>query len=842
VDAEILFTNIMDLKILEEPLAGLEEDRIEFIRQFWAGFHSGELTREKEEFLKNWKLLPMLYKRFRKKLFAGGKAYQGMQYREIAERITDGVMEDGWEGRTIVAGFNALNSCEKRIFAWLKIQGAEFYWDYDARYVDDALSEAGRFLRENLRQFPQNAELEDFRGLDSEKGIRIFELPTDVLQAKTVHRILEARETEFRGDCTDTAVILCDEELLLPVLMSLPGDTEEINVTMGYPMKNTPVFGFTEALLRLHHHARTLADGGTSFYHKDVLAILLHPYFRKRAGDSARELTSMILTSNLIMVEASLFKGELELRIFRPVDGASQLLDYLREIFMHILEGFAGMEKQMQKALDREFIFSLLTHLNKLESLLKERSSLTTAMLERLLLKSLSGLRIPFEGEPLSGLQVMGILESRLLDFRHVILLSMNEETMPASHSAPSNIPYSLRLAFQMPAREDMDAIYAYYFYRLMQRAEKVDLLYNSGSEGVKSGEMSRYLYQMIFERGSEVIRPGLEVHTREVPPVQVEHTREITKELEVYLLDRDGGKYLSPSAINTYIDCSLKFYLRYLAGVGEAYKVEEEIGAAGLGTVAHDTLQLLYSEIAERNQQQITREELTALTQSDRAEIALRQVFIKHHFRGRKGGKLEGRNIIMFQVMLRYLMKIIHTDLNLAPFTLVSVENKYERELKIETNSGSLMIRLGGKIDRVDRVREMLRVIDYKTGGAKLEFPSLDSLFDIAQRSRNSAAMQILLYSWLVGASHPGDQILPGLYVMKALFEERFDPALVMKSGEQAGRVDVFSKLEKSFLEQLKGVLQRMYDPDIPFTQRENDQKCSYCDFAELCSRNSIE
>jgi CRISPR/Cas system-associated exonuclease Cas4 (RecB family) len=195
-----------------------------------------------------------------------------------------------------------------------------------------------------------------------------------------------------------------------------------------------------------------------------------------------------------------------------------------------------------------------------------------------------------------------------------------------------------------------------------------------------------------------------------------------------------------------------------------------------------------------------------------------------------------------MFQVMLRYLMKIIHTDLNLAPFTLVSVENKYERELKIETNSGSLMIRLGGKIDRVDRVREMLRVIDYKTGGAKLEFPSLDSLFDIAQRSRNSAAMQILLYSWLVGASHPGDQILPGLYVMKALFEERFDPALVMKSGEQAGRVDVFSKLEKSFLEQLKGVLQRMYDPDIPFTQRENDQKCSYCDFAELCSRNSIE
>lgn len=842
VDAESLFTNIMDLKVLEEPLAGLEEDQIEFIRQFWTGFHSGEMTYEKEEFLRNWRLLPQIYERFRKELFAKGQGYQGMLYREIAERIADGEMKDGWEGRTIVVGFNALNRCEKRIFSWLKIQGAEFYWDYDVSYVDDPRSEAGRFLRENLRQFPQTRELEESRGLANEKVIRIFELPTDVLQAKTVHRILEETDSEIPGDCTDTAVVLCDEELLLPVLMSLPGKTEEINVTMGYPMKATPVFGFTDALLRLHQHVRRGAEGGVSFYHKDVMAILLHPYFRKIAGSSASELSSTILKSNLIMVDRGLFKGELEVKIFQVYEDASGMLEYLRGIFLHILEGLADMEEQMQKALDREFIFRLLTHLNKLEKLLLGRPSISKGILESLLRKSISDLRIPFEGEPLSGLQIMGILETRLLDFKHVILLSMNEESMPASHNSLSSIPYSLRLAFQMPAREDMDAIYAYYFYRLMQRAEKVDLLYNSGSEGVKSGEMSRYLYQIIFERGTPVIRPGLEVITREIPPVQVDHSPEISKKLQVYLKDQEDGRYLSPTAINTYIDCSLKFYLRYLAGIGEADEIEEEIGAAGFGTVVHDTLQVLYSEIAERHESIITHDELHALKHSNRAEKVLHEVFVKHHFRGRRKGRLEGRNIIMFQVMLRYLEKIIQTDLKLAPFSLVSVENTYERTMQIHAPDGSRMIRLGGKIDRVDRVGETLRVIDYKTGGASQEFSSLESLFDRDQRKRNAAAMQTLFYAWLVSESYPGEKILPGLYVMKALFEEDFNPALILKTGGPGSRVEEFQFLEEKYLEQVNRVLLSLYDPDIPFTQRENDQKCNYCDFSELCSRNSIE
>jgi CRISPR/Cas system-associated exonuclease Cas4 (RecB family) len=289
-------------------------------------------------------------------------------------------------------------------------------------------------------------------------------------------------------------------------------------------------------------------------------------------------------------------------------------------------------------------------------------------------------------------------------------------------------------------------------------------------------------------------------------------------------------------------VDCSLKFYLKYLAGIGESEEVEEEIGAAGFGTVVHDTLHILYSRIAEQNQQQITLQELSELVPSGEAERVLLETFINHHFRGRKTGKLEGRNIIMFQVMLRYLKKIIQTDLPLTPFELISAEKTYERELEIKLAGRQERIRLGGKIDRVDKVDELIRVIDYKTGGAKLDFSSLESLFDSEHRNRNSAALQILLYAWLVEAEHPGEKILPGLYVMKALFGEDFNPSLLTSGPDSKRRIETFSEVEEEYMEHLQTTLQRLFDPAIPFTQRVNDQRCSYCDFAELCSRNSIE
>lgn len=841
VDPLLLFRNIADLKEIEEPFAGIEDAQLVFIRQFWEGFYAGKNSPEKEHFIEMWSLLPDLYGRLRENLSRRGEGYQGMLYREIAGRIERNEMENPG-GRVIVAGFNALNGCEKKIFTWLKKQGAEFFWDYDQSYIKDSGHEAGRFMRDNLLNFPPAFDLESFSSLDAPKDIRIFELPSDLLQAKTVHRILEEAELPGEVDCTDTAIVLCDEELLMPVLMSVPQNTGEINITMGYPMKTTPVSGFTEALLRLQHNSRRAKDGSVSFYYKDVQSILLHPYMEKAGAEPGQSLLDQIATGNLIQVDQGLFHSNFEKMIFRLVENTDDLIRYLREIYLHVLGLFASGEEKLLPELHREFVLRVLMHLNRLEALLSDRPGVPLPVFERLFRKVMALMRIPFEGEPLSGLQLMGILETRLLDFRHVILLSMNEEVMPASQFRHSYVPYALRLAFGMPSREDMDGIYAYYFNRLLQRADRVDLLFNSTSEGVRTGEMSRYLHQLIYKRGLEIRQPGVEVLAREKVPVCVKHTPEIDKKLKKYTSEAEGQKFLSPSAINAFIDCSLKFYLRYIAGIGEREEVEEEIGAAGFGTVVHESIRKLYEEISNKESGIIDREGLEGLRTSASIEKVLTRTFMEHHYKGRRNAKPEGRNIIILKVMLRYLKKIIETDLKIAPFQLVSVEQTYLRDMELSVNNKTLLIQIGGMVDRVDRVKDVLRVIDYKTGSAKREFSSIDALFNASLSYRNPAALQTFLYSWLVQKVHPEEQIAPGLYVMNSLYEEDFDPRLVMGAYSRKEVVESFENYEEGYLQRLEGTLSTMFDPEQDFVQTDNEAICRHCDFSRICSRQGIE
>ena len=841
VDPQMLFRNIADLKELEDPFAGLEPSQLSFIRQFWEGFYAGNDTPEKRHFLEMWRILPVLYNKIRAELQSRGEGYQGMLYRELVEKIELKEMAVP-EGEIIVAGFNALNGCEKKIFQWLKKHGAAFFWDFDHSYTDDPSSEAGRFMRENLLSFPPAADLEAFSSMNLPKDIRIFELPSDLLQAKTVHRILEERELSDDAASTETTVVLCDEELLMPLLMSVPQSAAELNITMGYPMKSTPVYGFTEALLRLQHNSRLARDGKVSFYYKDVQSILLHPYMEKSDAKPGQSLLEKIARRNLIQVDQELFRTSFEKMIFTQLTEAGDLVVYLRSIFLHVLEIFASDEDKLLPELHREFVLRILMHLNRLETLLAGHPGIPMAVFERLFRKVLSLTRIPFEGEPLSGLQVMGILETRMLDFKHVILMSMNEEVMPASQFRHSYIPYALRLAFGMPSREDMDGIYAYYFNRLLQRADRVDLLFNGTSEGVRTGEMSRYLHQLIYKRGLEIIRPGVEVMARERMPVVIKHSPDIDQKLSNYTTEKDSKKFLSPSAINAYIDCSLKFYLRYLARIGERDEVEEEIGPAGFGTVVHETIRELYEEISDKGKAVIDRESLIALKASKRLEDVLTRIFMEHHYKGRRNAEPEGRNIIILKVMLAYLKKIIETDLKITPFNLISVELTYRRELEIGSGNNRRVLKIGGLIDRVDQVENVLRVIDYKTGSAKREFSSIDALFNGSLSQRNGAALQTLLYSWLVLDEHQGKQVSPGLYVMNSLYDTDFDPRLVMGTYRNREVIESFSKVEEPYLERLKEALGNLFDSGMDFIQTENETICRYCDFSRICSRQTLE
>jgi CRISPR/Cas system-associated exonuclease Cas4 (RecB family) len=454
----------------------------------------------------------------------------------------------------------------------------------------------------------------------------------------------------------------------------------------------------------------------------------------------------------------------------------------------------------------------------------------------------MAGLRVPFEGEPLSGIQVMGILETRLLDFKHVILLSMNEEVMPASSIRQSFIPYALRLAFGMPAREDMDAMYAYYFSRLLQRSEKVDLLYNATTEGIRTGEMSRYLHQIICQWDKGVTRPGLQVLARATPPINIRHTDATGSMLARYLTGAEEGKILSPSAINTYLDCSLKFYLRYLAGIGEPEEVKEEIDPAGFGTVVHDTIRLLYKEIAGKHKGIVEKQDLEQLIRSGRTTEVLTDLFRKHHLRGRKNPEVEGRNIIVLNVMNKYLQKLIGTDMAIAPFTLVSAEQTCHREIEILKGDRVLRIRLGGKIDRVDRVGDTLRVIDYKPGEASQSFPGISALFDPEVENRNGAVFQTLFYAWLVSKEYPDEQVMPGLYILKSLYGDRFEPGLIMGSPPDRRKIESFVPLEKEFRARLEKIVTRIFDPTEPFVQTRFESRCRLCDYSRICSRGVID
>ena len=640
--------------------------------------------------------------------------------------------------------------------------------------------------------------------------------------------------------CTDTAVVLCDEDLLIPVLLSIPETGNPVNITMGYPLRGTALSSFVDLLMRQQGRIRIAGDGRVSFFHRDVEALLLHPYFAGMDHNRAALLNEMRQT-NRVMVEKDLLKGGLMDGVFRRVEGSGQWMTYLKDVLGSILASMRQKEEIGPDRLQGEFILNLLSRLNRIEAILEERPGLESGLFLRLLKKILEFMRIPFEGEPLGGIQVMGILETRLLDFRHVVLLSMNEDIMPATPRSSSFIPYAFRLAFDMPSREDMDAIYAYYFKRLLHRAETVDLIYSSRTEGVRSGEMSRYLHQLVLEKDREIIRPRLDVTAREPEPLYLEHNRLSLEKMERFRDFSEEGRFLSPSAINCFIDCPLKFYLRYLAGIGEPDEVEEEISAAGFGTVVHECMQILYAGLTSAGKGILEKEALEALLKSERVEEVMRLTFLEKHFRGRKGARIEGRNIIIMQVMLAYIRKIISTDLRLAPINLLSTEATYEREFRPAGWTGK-GIRLGGLIDRVDRVDGRIRIIDYKTGSAETTFNSIEALFDPELSSRNGAALQTILYCWLAEESFPGDDLTPGLYIMKAMYGREFDPRFGMGPGRGKQSLESFGQVRDSFLEMLEKTLAGLFDPGLRFHQTRVESRCRYCDFAALCSRGGFE
>ncbi|MCB8999622.1 MAG: PD-(D/E)XK nuclease family protein [Bacteroidales bacterium] len=837
VDASSLYLNIKDMKEIDQMFE-LEEEQKETIRKFWGFFGSDNLSGQKESFLRIWSVMLSVYTDLNLELKKKGLAYEGMIYREVAENIKSGSFPELPWSKIIVSGFNALNKAEKELFRYLRNSGkARFFWDYDKYYIENQSSEAGRFLRTNIAEFPPDADLEDFDNIHK-KEVSIFELPTDIIQAKYLNTLLKGEDAKELSNFNHTALVLGNEDLMLPVLSSLPSNVPEINITMGYPFNATPVFSFVDQLLKLqkniasHHGSRK-----NKFYHREVLSLLNHQYLKLAYEDKVLEKIQEINRKNLIYIEPSFFGDEgLMSLIFRKVSGSAELADYIRDILLELVAAISKDESKINNLLEKEFIFHLLTRLNKLKGIFSEnKDEAGMDIFSRILKKMLRNLRIPFEGEPLAGLQVMGILETRLLDFQHVVFLSMNDGIMPRAHQSFSYIPHNLRFAYGMPTREDQDAIYAYYFYRLLQRADRISVLYNSKSDGLNTGEKSRYIFQMLFdERFVTRFRSiGFNISGRDALSIQIPKSPEIIKILNIY--SKGSTKYLSPSALNTYIHCRLRFYFTYIAGLRETDTLSEDIEADTFGNLLHEAMYLNYKDFEGKI---IKPSDFDILLQSSRLTETLDKSFRKEYYKSGDENlevKPEGRNIIVYEVLKRYLTQILEIDKNLAPFEILNLEKEFVRTVNIQSGGETFEVQLGGKIDRVDKSAGITRLIDYKTGKAETGVGSIEKLFTRDVDSRNKAAFQTIMYSWLYSEQNNGNPISPGLYVTRKIFEPDFSPYLSLDKK----RLD-YHEIENEFHAGLEVLVNEIYNPDVVFDQTSKEDNCTYCPYAGICHRNN--
>ncbi len=852
VDADRLFSNLQDLKNIMDDYDFLDSEQEEAIRQFFQNFSIERRTQLKEKFISLWDKLGDIYHHYRHNLAELGIAYEGMMYRYVMEELQPDKLK--YEHYVFV-GFNVLNKVETKFFERLREAGkALFYWDYDIFYTrlprentPPYTHEAGEFILRNLKIFPNELPEAVFDTLRKPKNVRFISAPTENAQARYlpewIRSVTKRDLPETPVKEKENAVVLCNEALLLPVLHSIPSEVKNVNITMGFPLAQTPVYSFVSALIELQTTGYRRDTG--RYQYEAVQSVLKHPYTRQ-LSTSAEGLEKQLTRDNRFFPLPSELKQDTFLgQIFTPKTGLSALCQYLTEMLREV----AVLYQQEQETDDifnqlyRESLFKSYTLINRLLNLIDNGElNIQIETLRRLLCRLLATSNIPFHGEPAIGMQVMGVLETRNLDFRNLIMLSLNEGQLPKAGGDSSFIPYNLRKAFGMTTIEHKNAVYAYYFYRLIQRAENVTLLYNTASEGLNRGEMSRFMLQFLVESPHTISREYLEAgqSPQSGREISVEKTPEIiTRMYERYDVNRHPRSLFSPSALNTYLDCRLKFYYRYVAGLKAPDEVSAEIDSALFGTIFHRAAELVYKDLTA-NGKEIRKDDLEQVLSNDiklqnYVDTAFKEEFF--HVALTEKPEYNGTQLINAKVITSYLRQLLRNDLQYAPFFMEGMEKKVTEIIEIETPQGKLALNIGGTIDRIDSKDDTLRIVDYKTGGSPKTPENIKQLFTPAD-GRPNYIFQTFLYASIM-CRKQSLKVAPSLLYIHRAASETYSPVIEMGEARQPKiPVNNFAFYEDEFRERLQTLLQEIYNPEEAFTQTEDTKKCEFCDFRELCRR----
>ncbi len=875
--ARNLFTNVSDLNALTD-LSFMSEAQQEAIRTYFSNFNPQHHTKLKDKFISLWDILLTVYEQFRTDLEATGDAYEGMLKRNVAETLqnTSTALPQLDSHLYAVVGFNVLNKTEKTLFRYLKKHHTtRFYWDYAPSFLTDDNFEAGRFIKQNLLLFGdalEDSELQNSATTQTDtSAIHILAASTENAQARYVAQWLK----QTVNSCTPlnrTAVVLCNESLLQSVVHSIPatinnsGSTEEINIetniTMGFPLMETSAASFLQSLLTLQlsgqFHTRN------TWHHDKAVSLLRHPFVAHITDGLSTRIIADLKKRNIVYPSTQQLTSDhpFLLSLFTPQTTNEGLLHYLATTFETIgksLKTLSEEDKQHRflNQLHMESVFNMYTIINRLSSIYHSGIlQVTPYTLSRLILQSVTPKSVPFHGEPATGIQLMGMLETRNLDFDNIIILSANEGNLPKSDHITSLIPYTLREAYGMTTIEARTSLYAYYFYRLLQRAGNVHILYNTSSDTLGRGEMSRFLLQLTLEN-QRMTGGRRTIHHHQLiassTPMGADELR-ATKSGEMMkrLQDKYTTRPLTPSAINTYIDCPLKFYLSRLSPLSLAPlgDIDEDIDNAQFGDIVHHVMEAIYKPYVGRTLTadiiETIRKDHTGIGRLVDEELYK----ILHPTASAQDIKpslrLTGQQLLNRHVIISYIIRQLEADTKACPLRIVSLEDEsHSLILKLDER---ISVTLSGIIDRLDTTTidgtQHLRVVDYKTSSTPHKAPDIHSLFDNARDHRPYHILQALVYSLILaeeGGELNANPIAPSLFYLKQTVpQSTLDPVVSIgkeKVTDFANHtLDDGQPLRESLTQSLRNVLSTLFSETADFPQASNPHLCEYCDFKELC------
>ena len=875
-DAKLVFTNLENLHELDDD-SYLDEEKRKIISKFFANFREGSETELKERFLKLWNHLYDIYVRFNEQLAEQGLAYEGALYRKVVEN-----MDFEFEHPIyLFIGFNMMQTAERKLYDQLrKKTECHFYWDYDVYYVDEhkgkrslakndrnIKNEAGHYISEYLCDFDNKLNdeaLHDdiYNNLSKDKDITYISAPTENVQARYVHDWLMENDRYKEG--RKTAIVLADESLLQTVIHSLPEEVKDnVNITIGYPLQQTPFFSLIQQLMALQTMGHP-KDTDTYRLHY-VSKVLKHPY-AKFISEKHQQLINDLESQKLFYPKRSQLGCEedegLQL-LFSDLRAAENFNLALTNYLVNLLRLIGTHAQEESNPLFQESLFRTYTLINRLRGLIDSGDLVVDIItLERLIQQLFQTTSIPFHGEPVEGVQVMGVLETRNLDFEHILVLSCNEGNLPKGVNDSSFIPYSIRKANGLTTIDNKVAIFAYYFMRMIQRAGDVTLTYNNATEEGSTGEMSRFMLQLLVESPHNIRRQSL--MTGQSPD---RISAEIIEKTEESLKVMDEIKLITPTLLNTFIRCPKRFYFKYIKNLKEPEELEDEIDNRIFGNIFHKAAELFYLKFAKPgdvtfdsegephlvNTLYITKGEIEHELKNEAQLYRLvDEAFRQELFKVKDNGyhpSYNGLQLINREVIFSYLKQLLRIDLELAPLNIKGLELKVKSWFDFDTPMGKKHLCLGGFIDRLDAVAangnpgagnlmERIRVIDYKTGRAATTHPSdVAEIFDPEKLSKHTDYyLQAMLYSLIVkhdvqlnGANDP---VSPALMFIQQSGAKDYDP--ILKFGKD--KIEDAATYEEEFMDGMNQLISDIYDTTLPFAPTPDEKRCENCPYASLC------